>query len=115
MKTLKHALSHRQAGVTKPQAVWIWFWYSDATRLAFPLLGLHLVFTVLLVGGFGLNEHLDAGMMRHGLIFQYIVVFGWALLDNDYETLRKVGLSVDRQPLPSKHNQLSVEQSTREL
>lgn len=74
---------------------WIWFWYCDATRLAV-LLGVHVPLVLLgfyAVGGPSEYQHTVA-------FWAYAVVFGWALLDNDYTQLERIGLDVYRRPLP---------------
>lgn len=102
MKTLRYAIQNKNPDISFAKAIWIWFWYNDITRFVFPLMGLHLLLTIAAVASFGLNQNLDGEVMRYGLIVQYLVVFLWAMVDNDYENLNKVGLSVERRPLLNK-------------
>lgn len=102
MNTLRYAIENKTPDISLAKAIWIWFWYNDITRFAIPLLGLHLLITVVAVGVSGLNQQLDADVIRYLLITQYLVVFFWAMVDNDYEKLNKVGLSVERRPLLKK-------------
>lgn len=66
---------------------WIRFWYNDATRLVFVLCGAHL----LLVVPFLLWLGLDGEAMKNTVLLAYGAVFAWALFDNDYENLRRIG------------------------
>ena len=73
---------------------WIWFWYNDITRVCI-LLGLHLILTIpllILVGVSG--ESLKTIVMA-----QYVFMIVWAVADNDYSNLNRIGLSVNRKPL----------------
>lgn len=73
---------------------WIWFWYNDITRMCV-LLGLHLPFVLLGVYAlFGPGEYL-----RNVAIGAYLAVFMWAMVDNDYTQLERIGLDVYRKPL----------------
>jgi len=73
---------------------WIWFWYNDVTRLGL-MLGLPI--PLVLLGAyslFGPGEYL-----RNVAIFSYLLGLGWAMLDNDYTQLERIGLDVYRKPL----------------
>lgn len=66
---------------------WIWLWYNDITRLMV-LIGVPVIpVLVLSYYVFGPGEYLRllAGA-------SYIVFFCWAMLDNDYSNLRRIGL-----------------------
>lgn len=96
MKTLKHALRNRQAGISRTQAIWIWFWYNDIVRFILPLFGLHLVLTLAGLHFTGLLTVLESETIKGILIAQYLFVFLWALADNDYTQLNKIGLTTER-------------------
>lgn len=73
---------------------WIWFWYNDITRTCV-LMGLHLPFVLLgSYALFGPGEYL-----RNVAIGAYLAVFFWAMVDNDYTQLERIGLTVYRKPL----------------
>jgi len=82
---------------------WIWFWYNDITRLFLLLIPTHLLFTLLpvlyllhLVLGI---SHMSADTFR---IFLFIFWGGpllWAMVDNDYSNLRRIGLNEYREKL----------------
>jgi len=73
---------------------WIWFWYNDITRfcLLFGLPSIILVVVCWLVIGPG--EYL-----RTVAMITYGVFFAWALLDNDYSNLRRIGMDEYRRKL----------------
>ena len=72
--------------VTPIERAWIWFWYNDATRLLM-LIGVPVVPVVALCAVvFGPGEYLRAVALA-----TYGGLVGWALVDNDYSKLRKIG------------------------
>lgn len=73
---------------------WIWIWYNDITRLCV-LLGLPVIPVVVGIAAiFGPGEYLR---LISG--FTYVAFFGWALLDNDYSNLRRIGLDERRRKI----------------
>lgn len=73
---------------------WIWFWFNDITRLVF-LCGLHVPLLVL-----GCYAVFGPGVYLNQVAFwSYGVFFCWAMLDNDYTQLERIGLDVYRRPL----------------
>ena len=73
---------------------WIWFWYNDITRLCI-ILGLPVIPVIAVVAAvFGPGEYL-----RTVAGFTYIFIFGWALLDNDYSNLRRIGMDEHRKKI----------------
>lgn len=73
---------------------WILFWYNDITRV-FLLLGIpSVILYFILWYCFGTVEYL-----RDVALWSYILLFVWALFDNDYSNLRKVGFDEYRRPL----------------
>lgn len=75
---------------------WIWFWYSEATRLLFVMLPGHFILTAPLLYGLGVpDEHFSTAL---GLV--YALVFVWAMVDNDFENLERIGLDTNRRKLP---------------
>jgi len=78
----------------KFKRAWILLWYNDITRFSI-LLGIPvipiLIFCYLL---FGSGEYL-----RSVAMISYIAFFIWAMIDNDYSNLRKIGLDEYRNKL----------------
>lgn len=73
---------------------WIWLWYNDITRMCV-LIGLPVIPAVAATAAiFGQGEYL-----RTVAGIAYIVFFGWALLDNDYSTLRRIGMNEYRKKI----------------
>ena len=73
---------------------WIWLWYNDITRLCV-LLGLPVIPVIVVVATvFGLGEYL-----RTVAVISYVLFFGWALLDNDYSNLRRIGMNEYRKKI----------------
>lgn len=77
---------------------WIWFWYSDITRMFFVLLPGHFLVTIPIL----LWLHVDDTVAKNILTGTYLLVFFWALFDNDFENLRKIGLDPYRKPIPKE-------------
>ena len=74
---------------------WIWFWFNDWTRLLVVGLGGHLLLFIPVLYVFGVQGE----ALRSAAMGLYIAVFGWAMVDNDYTQLHKIGLDVYRRPL----------------
>lgn len=74
---------------------WIWFWYCDITRLFFVLIPSYFVLLVPTLLLFNVPEE----HFKSILMFTYIGVFLFALIDNDYSNLRKIGLNEYREKL----------------
>ncbi len=73
---------------------WIWIWYNDITRLCI-LFGcpvLPAISMCYLV--FGSGEYL-----KTVVIIVYAFFIGWAMVDNDYSHLRRIGLDEYRNKL----------------
>lgn len=85
---------------SKLQGYWIWFWYNDYTRFIIVLFGGHLIVLIPILAAFGL----DGYTIKTISMWAYIIVFFWAMLDNDYSNLNKIGLDVYRKPLKPKPN-----------
>ena len=92
-------IDENEIKVGRLQYWWIWCWYNDVTRLVGVLLGLHVIPTGIVLYNLGVDH--DA--IRFVIAAQYLVVFGWALIDNDYTNLNKIGLTVHRTPLRRKN------------
>jgi len=73
---------------------WIWFWYNDTTRLCV-LFGAYLP----LIAIFLYRAGLDAEAIKRTIIFIYLAVIVWAIVDNDYSKLRHIGLDEHRRKL----------------
>lgn len=73
---------------------WIWIWYNDVTRICV-LMGLPvipLIFVIAIV--FGHGEYL-----RILALVAYGVLVGWAMIDNDYSNLRRIGMNEYRKKI----------------
>lgn len=77
---------------------WISFWYNDVTRMIGVLGGLHLLPTLVLLAYLSV----DGETIQTLLAIQYLAVFAWAMVDNDYNNLNKIGLDCYRKPLKKK-------------
>lgn len=76
---------------------WIWFWYSDTTRILLVLLGGHLLVTGPLLYLIGVPESIFSKALGAVYLFGFLL----AGLDNDYSNLRRIGLNEYRKPLRS--------------
>lgn len=74
---------------------WISFWYNDRTRLLGVIFPSYFVLLVPALLALDLHHELLVDI----LAAVYVVIFAWALLDNDYSNLRRIGLDEYRQPL----------------
>ena len=84
---------------TRLRHAWIWFWYSDWTRLFVVLLPSYFVIVLPMLYALGVQGE----TLRETAIALYLGVFGWAMLDNDYTRLEEIGLDAYRKPLaPSR-------------
>lgn len=79
----------------KLKRAWIWFWYNTATRFCLVLFPSYFVVAVPLLLYLGVTGE----PLRNSLMALYWGMFGWALVDNDYENLNRIGLTVDRRPM----------------
>ena len=74
---------------------WIRFWYNNVTRFLVVLLPSYALPLVAALTYFGVPGE----MQRHFVTVTYLAVLGWAMVDNDYTQLERIGLDVDRRPL----------------
>jgi hypothetical protein len=74
---------------------WIWFWYNNTTRFLVVLFPSYFVIVVPLLQFLGL----EGEAFRRTLALVYLAVFAWAVKDNNYSNLERIGLNVDRRPL----------------
>lgn len=81
--------------MSKFERWWIWFWYNDITRLVFVALGGNLLITIPILMYLGVAGE----VLRQIVLAQYILVMFWAVADNNYSNLRKIGLDEYRRPL----------------
>ena len=71
----------------KFKRAWIWFWYNDVTRWG-TVLGIPSIFMVVVVYGlFGWGEYLLCIA-----VISYIIFLAWAIIDNNYSNLRRIGM-----------------------
>lgn len=76
---------------------WIWFWYNDATRICI-MIGVPIMPALIVSYAiFGPGEYL-----REVAMATYLLFFGWAMADNDYSNLRRIGLDEHRRKLGRK-------------
>lgn len=74
---------------------WIWLWYNTTFRILVVMIPTYFVFVIPLLFFLGVPpEH-----MSRTLSAIYMAVFVWAMLDNDYGNLRRIGLDENRKPL----------------
>jgi len=77
--------------------MWIWIWYNDITRLCI-LFGVPVIPVVLgLLATIGPGEYL-----RDIAAGTYLLLVAWAILDNDYSQLRRIGLDEYRRRIRSE-------------
>ena len=89
----KSATGSGSAELTCYMRWWILFWYNNITRVCL-LLGIpSIVLCLISWYCFGPGEYL-----RGVALWSYGLLFAWALFDNDYSNLRKVGLDEYRRP-----------------
>jgi hypothetical protein len=74
---------------------WIWFWYNPTTRF---MLVLVPTYFILLVPAF-YYVGVRGEALRGCISVTYILVLLWAMVDNDYTKLERIGLDVNRRPL----------------
>lgn len=86
--------------VGRLHAAWIWFWYWDVSRLLFVLFPGHFLLTLPVMGWL----HWDGPLIKDVLIGTYLLVLAVAMVDNDYENLRRIGLDPYRRPLPESES-----------
>ena len=84
--------------MSKTKKYWIWFWYNDITRLCFVMFPLYFIILIPLLIWMGISEE----AFKKILSIVYLSVWAWALVDNDYSNLRKIGLDENRKPLSEK-------------
>ncbi|EGR2227201.1 hypothetical protein DZF79_02895 [Vibrio parahaemolyticus] len=85
----------------KLKRMWISFWYNNSTRSYFVLLGLHLIFTLPAViyplSLLGVSFDFESGKFLAAIL--YLSVAYWAIIDNDYSNLRRIGLNERREKI----------------
>ncbi len=82
---------------------WIWLWYSTWFRVVFVILGGDLLILVPLMFWLGV----PVAYFRPIASGCYLAMFGWAMADNDFSNLRRIGLDEYRQALKSSRSALS--------
>ena len=78
--------------------IWIWFWYNDITRLFVVIIPSYFIILIPCLMMLGLT----AEIIKYMLCIVYVFVFSWAIIDNDYSNLRKIGKDEYRRPLKEK-------------
>lgn len=74
---------------------WIWIWYNTTFRMLVVLIPTYFVVVIPFLVFIGVPPD----MMGRTLSAIYMAVFVWAMLDNDYSNLRRIGLDEYRKPL----------------
>lgn len=77
---------------------WIWIWYNSYTRLCI-LLGFTVIPVLVFAKIFGIYGEFVIDFS----VFTYIVFLFWAIIDNDFSNLRRIGLDEHRNKL-DEHN-----------
>jgi hypothetical protein len=72
---------------------WIWLWFNDWTRMLV-LLGLPILPCVFIAYHLGMRESL-----KDVAVFSYLFFLCWAMTDNDYSNLRRIGMDEYRRKL----------------
>ena len=78
---------------------WIWFWYNDTSRFLFVMFGGFTAIVATLLYLAGAAEYTD---FRYVISIIYIGFSAWAMVDNDYENLNRIGLTVYRKPIKNE-------------
>lgn len=81
--------------MTKLNHFWIWFWYSDITRIFIVLIPSYFLLLIPLLFLFEISTSYFASILS----FTYLFVFFVAMMDNNYSNLRKIGLDEYRKKL----------------
>jgi hypothetical protein len=79
----------------KLKRAWIWFWYNNTTRFLLILFPSYLALVIPAL----LYLNFTGEAMRHTISLIYVAGIFWAMMDNDYSQLERIGLDVDRRPL----------------
>lgn len=82
--------------ISKLHAAWIWFWYNDTTRILLVMVPTYFIVLIPLLWFLGVR---DSETIRGIAMFSYIAIFSFAMMDNDYENLNKIGLTVYRKKM----------------
>lgn len=90
----KSATSCGSTAMTGYMRWWILFWYNDITRLCIISGVPSLIICVVLSYTLGSGVYLKSVSL-----ISYVGLFAWAVVDNNYSNLRKVGLDEYRKPL----------------
>jgi len=78
----------------KFKRAWIWFWYNNFTRICI-VMGLPVLPVVVITYFiFGTTNNL-----RTVALVTYSIFLVWALIDNDYSNLRRIGMNEYRRKL----------------
>jgi len=78
----------------KFKRAWIWIWYNDITRICV-IIGLPVIPVVAEAAiMFGPGEYLRTVA---GMAYAFFCV--WALIDNDYSNLRRIGMNEYRKKI----------------
>lgn len=76
-------------------SAWIWFWYSEKTRIFFVLIPGHFIISIPLMLYFDMPEK----FFNDALVSSYIIILIFASIDNDFSKLRKIGLDEHRKKI----------------
>jgi hypothetical protein len=74
---------------------WIWFWFNDMTRFLLVLIPSYFALLIPILLYLGIQGE----ALRKALSLTYGLVLLWAMADNDYTKLKRIGLDVNRRPL----------------
>lgn len=79
----------------KLKRAWIWFWYNDITRMFMVLIPSYFVLLIPLMIWLGFDDQ----SIRNTCGALYGFGISFALLDNNYSNLRRIGLNEYRKKL----------------
>lgn len=82
--------------LTKLYHFWIWFWYSDVTRIFLVLMPSYLLVVIPALYWMGITDH---AVLKQVALVLYIAVILLAIEFNDYTNLEKIGRDVNRKKL----------------
>lgn len=80
--------------MNKYKRFWISFWYNDSTRIAV-VLGVPIIPLYVCLSLIGVDFKYSVYICE----FFYFSLILWAIIDNDYSNLRKIGMDEYRKPL----------------
>jgi len=78
----------------KIKRFWIWLWYNDIFRIFFVLIPSYFIILVPFCCYF-FGENTSKAILP----FVYLFVFAYAMINNDYSNLRRIGMNEYREKI----------------